>query len=147
MNRDDSSRDDRGLRGRVQGGPLIAGLILIGLGTCFLLYELGMIDFAFPWRWWPLILVAIGAGKAVTANDGDEVRGGVWMILVGTWLLTNFQNWFGLSWQTSWPLMIVAAGLMIAWNAWSGDGGSCGRRCRTRRRGAAAAGGAGEEAR
>lgn len=138
--------DSNRSRERPHGGTLVAGLILIGVGTAFLLYNLGLIDFEIPWRWWPLILVAIGAGKLITAGDPDEVRGGAWMVLVGGWLLLNFQGWFGLSWHDSWPLMIVAAGLMIAWSAWSGDGGSC-RRHRGEAGGAAGAGEAGGETR
>lgn len=133
-------------RERPHGGALMAGLILIGVGTCFLLYNFGLIDFEFPWRWWPLILVAIGAGKLVTAGDSDEVRGGAWLVLIGGWLLLNVQGWFGLSWHNSWPLMIVAAGLMIAWKAWSG-GGSYRRRHRGEAGRGAGAGEAGGEAR
>lgn len=134
-------------RERAHGGRLVAGLILIGLGVCFLLFNLGLIDFEIPWRWWPLILVAIGAGKLVTAADSDEVRGGAWLLLVGTWLLINVQGWFGLSWHNSWPLMIMAAGLMIAWGGWCGDGRSCRRGNRNPAAGTAGAGETGEEAR
>ena len=38
----------------------IGALILIGLGVLFLLDELGALHFDWIWRFWPLILIAIG---------------------------------------------------------------------------------------
>ncbi len=124
MNESDTQRE------RARGGSLVAGLILIGLGLGFLLMNLGWIDFGIPWGWWPLALVAIGGGRLVTAGDADERRGGAWLVLIGGWLLVNVQGWFGLSWHNSWPLVLVAAGLMIVWKGWPGHrsgGGSCRR--------------------
>lgn len=104
-------------RERAHGGKLVAGVILIALGVFFLLFNLGMVEMDLPWEWWPLILVAIGAGRLVTADNHDERRSGLWMILIGVWLLINFQHLFGLSWHNSWPLLIIAAGGMIVWQA------------------------------
>lgn len=124
----DSTNDSDTRRERARGGSLVAGLILIGLGLCFLFLNFGWIDFDFPWSWWPLVLVAIGGGRLVSAGDDDERRGGAWLVLIGVWLLINVQGWFGLSWHNSWPLVLVAAGLMIAWKGWSPDHGSRRRR-------------------
>lgn len=104
-------------RERAHGGKLVAGVILIALGVFFLLFNLGMVEMDLPWEWWPLILVAIGAGRLVTADSQDDRRGGLWMILIGAWLLINFQRVFGLSWHNSWPLLIIASGGMIIWQA------------------------------
>jgi hypothetical protein len=38
----------------------IGALILIGLGVLFLLDEMGALNFDWIWRFWPLILIAIG---------------------------------------------------------------------------------------
>lgn len=116
------------------GGKLVAGVILIALGGFFLLFNLGMVEWDLPWEWWPLILVAIGAGRLVTARGHDDRRGGLWMILIGAWLLINFLNLFGLGWHNSWPLMIIAAGGMIVWQSLS-------RPAPPRRSGAGEAGG------
>lgn len=124
MNESDTRRE------RTRGGSLVAGVILIAVGLCFLLMNLGWIDFGIPWGWWPLVLVAIGCGRLLTAGDDDERRGAAWLVLIGGWLLVNVQGWFGLSWHNSWPLILVAAGLMIVWNGWPGHGsgrGSCRR--------------------
>ena len=38
----------------------VGAFILIGLGVIFLLDELGAFHFDWIWRFWPLILIAIG---------------------------------------------------------------------------------------
>jgi TM2 domain-containing membrane protein YozV len=38
----------------------VGAVILIGLGVLFLLDEVGMLHFDWIWRFWPLILIAIG---------------------------------------------------------------------------------------
>jgi cytochrome bd-type quinol oxidase subunit 2 len=104
-------------RERAHGGRLAAGVILITLGVFFLLFDRGVVEMDFPWQWWPLVLVAIGAGRLVTATHHDERRAGLWMILLGGWLLVNFLRLFGLGWHNSWPLLIIIAGGMTVWKA------------------------------
>ena len=38
----------------------VGAIILIGLGVLFLLDEIGMMHFDWIWRFWPIILIAIG---------------------------------------------------------------------------------------
>ena len=102
---------------RTHGGRLVAGVILIALGVFFLLFNLDLVDMDPPWEWWPLLLIAIGAGKLVTAADHEERRGGMWMILLGGWLLINFLGLFGLRWHNSWPLLVMAGGGMMVWKS------------------------------
>ncbi len=50
------------------------------------------------------------------------MRGGIWMIFIGIWgLLTEFQV-FGLDYHTSWPLLIIGAGLKMVWRSLEGPG-------------------------
>lgn len=104
-------------RERAYGGRLVAGAILIALGVFFLLFNFGVVEYDLPWQWSPLILVAIGAGRLATAGGHDDRRGGLWLILVGGWLLVNFHGLFGLHWRNSWPLLVVIAGGMMVWKA------------------------------
>jgi lia operon protein LiaF len=48
----------------VRPKPLVAALILIGLGTLFLLSNLGLLPALGPLfaKWWPVILIAVGLG-------------------------------------------------------------------------------------
>ena len=118
----------------VASGRLIFGLVLVGLGLFFLLDRLGMVRFDLPWQWWPLILVALGVGKLLRGGRRDA-QGGVWLIFVGAWLICNFQGYFGLAWDNSWPLFLVAGGAMLVWGALTGaDRRACRRAERRERR-------------
>jgi hypothetical protein len=111
---------------------LIAGLVVIGLGLWLLFLQLDVVRIDPPWEWWPLILVALGLGKLLGAGSHRELTGGVWLMVLGGWLIVNFQGWFGLYWDNSWPLLMVAAGALIVWRAVADPGGTGG--CRGRRR-------------
>jgi hypothetical protein len=112
--------DNRPDRRAVTGGKLVFGLVLLGLGLFFLLDRFAVIDIDVPWGWWPLVLVALGVGKLLDGRDGRDRQGGVWLIVIGVWLILNFEGYFGLDWDNSWPLLLVAAGAMIVWRALRG---------------------------
>jgi hypothetical protein len=39
---------------------------------------------------------------------------GYWLVVTGFWGLVNIYHLFGLSWATSWPIFIIAAGVRVA---------------------------------
>lgn len=109
-------------------GPIVAGLILFGLGAAMLLDTAGIMHVRAGRLVTPFVLIAIGSAMVVNRGGGigcrvreDDVRlrrrggsfGGVWLIGVGCWLLISRTHVFGLDYSTSWPLLIVLAGLMI----------------------------------
>jgi len=89
---------------------LLFGTWLAALGIVFTLDNVGLVD-ARDWlRWWPLLLVALGAGLLLTASSTAEVTGGiVWMVVGGAFLLDRLDvlpvNVFDL-----WPLALVVFG-------------------------------------
>lgn len=38
---------------------------------------------------------------------------GVWLIAIGAWMLVSQAQMFGLSFHTSWSLLVVMAGMLI----------------------------------
>lgn len=109
-------------------GPIVAGLLLFGLGAAMLLDTAGIMHVRAGRLVAPFVLIAIGSAMVLTKGGigcrvrEDDVRlrrrggsfGGVWLIGVGCWLLISRTHVFGLDYSTSWPLLIVLAGLMIA---------------------------------
>jgi hypothetical protein len=71
--------------------------------------------------WWPLIVVAIGVGKL--AGGGRRRRSGLWLIFVGLWLLANTHRFFGLTWNSSWPILVIGFGVMLTLGALYGESG------------------------
>lgn len=106
-------------RARTSGG-LVAGLILIGLGLLFLGEELRWLEAEAAWRFWPLVLVALGIAKLARASGADQRKGGLVLVMIGGWLLVNTFELFDLDWGTSWPLLLIGFGLIWTWEALAG---------------------------
>jgi hypothetical protein len=114
-------------------GVVAAGGILLALGVAMLLDTTGAMDIRVGRLIAPLVLIGLGAamlldkggvvyGRRERAADGEtrmRVRtrrspgGGFWLIGVGVWMLVSQMHLFGLNYNTSWPLFIVLAGVMM----------------------------------
>ncbi len=90
---------------------MIWGVVLMLYGGLFLMDRSGMLP---PWaqefRWWPLIVITIGLSKFIFPRSADDVGSAVTTTMLGMWFLVVANEWFGLEWQNSWPLALVAAG-------------------------------------
>lgn len=104
-----------------RGGQVFIGLAIMVLGLGFLLDRLELWHLRLSPRLWPLLPLAFGlarllAGPGVTKR-GRTIRSGVWLSGVGLWGLVSEFHVFGLDYDTSWPLLIVAAGLNMVWRS------------------------------
>ena len=94
-------------RKQVDGSTLFTGLLLIGIGTIFLLDRLGFADFGYIiGHFWPLIIVGFGVSKILRGR----LWPGLWMITLGVWLQAVRLRLFGLNYESSWPLLLIALG-------------------------------------
>jgi hypothetical protein len=93
----------------------ILGIAILLMGVFFLLDNTSVLDIGPFWKYWPIILIIAGAGKMIEADDKKGVIDGAWLAFIGTWLFISFNHIFGLSFRTSWPLLIVAWGVSILW--------------------------------
>lgn len=99
--------DDRG-RDR-----LWFGFVLVAVGTLMLLDRFGVIDVARGYAWWGFIPAAFGITRIATWSSARSVAGGVSMVMFGAWFLISANEWYGLDWGTSWPMVFVAIGASI----------------------------------
>jgi len=105
---------------------LLFGSWLAIIGIVFTLDNVGLVD-ARDWlRWWPLLLVVLGAGFLITASRGAEVAAGIiWMAVGGAFLLDRLDllpvNVFDL-----WPLALVGFGIVMVARALRPRGGITG---------------------
>ncbi|MCU1350394.1 MAG: transrane protein [Acidobacteria bacterium] len=96
---------------RVDTDALFWGLILIGAGTLFLLDRLRIGDIHNGiHHYWPMFLVAMGASRIVNRR---RFWSGVWLLIVGAWLQATVLHVNGLSWHSSWPLLLIGLGAMM----------------------------------
>lgn len=95
-------------RQRIDGGALVGGLLLIGLGSLFLLDRLHVADFGdLVGTYWPLIIVVIGVPKLFHPRT---VWSGLWLMAIGVWLQAVRLHWYDLTYGNSWPLLLIALG-------------------------------------
>ena len=97
---------------------LVLGILLVGLGAAFLLDNFDVIYIGAPaYRFWPLILVAIGVSKMLMAETYRDRRKGFAWIFIGLWFLVTVLHMFGLTFHTSWPLLLIGWGINAIWRA------------------------------
>jgi predicted membrane protein len=108
----------RNLRPRRHSG-MIPGIILVVVGTLFLLDHLGLIQAERYWIYWPLALVAVGLARVF--RPGERVTG-IGLILVGAVLQLHELKLTHLSWNAIWPLLLIFAGLQIIWSRFGRPG-------------------------
>ena len=103
---------------------IIAGVVIAVTGMLMLVDHLLNRDYSLTGSWWPLVLIVMGAARLATPKPvraGKQARGysrsGMWLIIVGLWGLASEAHLFGLTYNTSWPLLIIASGAMIVWRA------------------------------
>jgi hypothetical protein len=127
----------QGCQKPIPQGRIVLGLVVIVLGLMLLLDRTGAIALHTSWRLWPFALLAMGLARLTDSNGSIHAcRGsyasGAWLLLVGAWGLVSEFRLFGFDYRTSWPLLMIAVGLMIVWrslptgrnDAQAGDRGS-----------------------
>jgi hypothetical protein len=96
----------------LDSGGLVAGILLIAVGTMFLLDRIGYIDFHMTLTdYWPMALVLFGASRFL--NGPRRRMSGVWMIIIGLWLQAINLHWWDMTFASSWPLLVIAIGAMM----------------------------------
>jgi predicted membrane protein len=107
----------RNMRERMQRSSrppgMAVGLILIAVGTLFLLGHMGLVDTGRLWKFWPLIIVVVGLVKFF--KERSQVGGAI-TIVIGVLLQLNQLGYLQLSWGSVWPLILIAAGIAMIWS-------------------------------
>jgi hypothetical protein len=95
-------------RGRIDSDGIFWGVLLIAGGTALLLQQLGVADLSWIMRtFWPLFIVLIGLSKLMHRRS---IWSGLWMIALGAWLQAVTLHLYGLTYNSSWPLLLVILG-------------------------------------
>jgi hypothetical protein len=116
-------------------GRVFAGLIIIAAGVMLLADRIGISGIHLSGRYWPLLLMAFGFVRLFdppTRRNGRRRSRwtGVWFIYLGLWGLVSEFHVLGLDYNSSWPLLIVGAGIGMVWRALEDTGN---RQCRQTR--------------
>lgn len=129
-------QDRNARRPRVYGGlfymdrnrnssRLFLGLVFIAFALFALLDNLGVVQVEQAWRFWPLLLIAVGVARLLRPRGCPGkwwgflfAAGGVWMLMqnLGLWTL-HLRLVF-------WPAILLLLGLRLVWGAFLPGGAS-----------------------
>jgi hypothetical protein len=103
-------------------GRVFAGLLIIAAGVVLLADRIGISGIHLSGKYWPLLLMAFGFMRLfdppLRRNGRRRSRWtGAWFIYLGLWGFASEFHVLGLDYNTSWPLLIVGAGIGIIWRA------------------------------
>jgi hypothetical protein len=96
-----------------RNGNVVIGLMLVAVGIWVALARAGELPFTGQVTIWPLILGGIGLARFLQTPPG-EPRQGLLFLAASAWLFLGQGGWISLS--DSWPLLVIAFGLIIAFN-------------------------------
>jgi hypothetical protein len=101
---------------------VIAGLLVMLVGTALLADRLDWAGFHLNVPIWPWVVLLLGLGRlgrprVDTSGRLFVNRTGLWFIFLGVWGLVNEYRLFGLHYRQTWPLLLIGAGALIVWHA------------------------------
>ena len=92
----------------INGGALFTGIVLIIMGVVFMLEQFDVVGFGeIMSLYWPMIIVFLGASKLF---NRATVWSGLWLISIGAWMQSARLNLFGMTFSSSWPLLMILFG-------------------------------------
>jgi LiaF transmembrane domain len=94
-------------------GTAVFGGTIALVGVLLLLDRSGALTWPGHWGVWPLLLVGYGLSRMVQSRY--EAPRGLFPLALGVWFFGGQARWFSL--RETWPLLLVALGLGVAWSA------------------------------
>src|SRR5215471_5150878 len=94
-------------------GNIVIGIMLVLVGLAIALARAGIVNWGDQWTLWPLILGGIGLARFVQSPPGAP-RQGLLFLAAAAWILIANAGW--VSFENSWPVLIIVFGLIIAFN-------------------------------
>ncbi|MFL6675064.1 MAG: LiaI-LiaF-like domain-containing protein [Massilia sp.] len=102
---------------------VVLGVLVIAMGLLFLLDNLGIIDFRHALAFWPLAFIVAGIIKLFDTSSQSGYVVGVVLIGVGVTLILKRLGYLYISWNTMWPLLLIALGGVLLFRAATGGRG------------------------
>ena len=96
---------------------LMLGVVVVAIGVLFTLDNLGVLDARDILRFWPVALLVFGIAQVMHARTTARGFAGVLWILAGGFLLGRQLGLFDVRLGDLWPLLLVALGGFIVWQA------------------------------
>ncbi len=98
-------------------GHIAVGVFLLIVGVALLLDNFDILNARPVWHYWPVILIVLGLGRLLDAQQIWEYRKAIWFLFLGTWFLVSELHLFGLDYHNSWPILLIGIGLGMVWKS------------------------------
>lgn len=96
---------------------LFLGLVVVTLGFIALFDNLGFIEVDHAWRYWPLLLVALGLARMLRPAGAPGRFAGFLFFFLGVWILLRNIDVIPYSLFHFWPVIVVLIGARLVWGA------------------------------
>ncbi len=98
-------------------GHIAVGIFLLIVGVALLLDNFDVLHAQPVWHFWPVIFIVLGLGRLLDAQQNWEYRKATWFLFLGIWFLVSELHLFGLSYQNSWPILLIGVGIGMVWKS------------------------------
>ena len=109
--------DERMGRRQCTAGALntrvLPGLILMIIGAAILLDHMGILSLDRLWRFWPMILIVVGAMRVMEPCSRVS---GVLLMIVGTLFQLGTLGYLRITAADFWPIALIAIGVALIWS-------------------------------
>jgi len=92
---------------------MIPAIVLIAVGAIFLLNNLHIVYAHDLFRYWPVILIALGMVKLVDSSENSGRAAGGVLIGLGAFFLAQNLGFIDIALWDLWPLLLIAVGLLL----------------------------------
>jgi predicted membrane protein len=104
-------RRNRGSHGA--SGGVVAGAIIVAVGLVLLLDNMGIMHADHLWKFWPVILIAVGVGRIIECQRPAALIWGAMLCFFGGGLLLDNLNIISFSFNIIWPGLVIAFGISM----------------------------------
>jgi predicted membrane protein len=99
------------------GRHMFSGMIFVIIGVVFLLGNMGLVDVDRIVRFWPVILIALGAFRLVEAGDEYGESSGIFWIVIGGFFLLGTMGILRVAFRELWPVLLIGFGALMLWRS------------------------------
>lgn len=95
---------------------LVLGTVILAAGIILFLDRLDILEAREVFRFWPMALIALGIARLVQPGGAGRVWGFL-LVFFGALLQFDRLGYERIGMHELWPLVLVAVGLLLLWNA------------------------------
>ena len=92
---------------------VLPGLVVAAAGIILLLNSFDIVNLGGLTRFWPVLLIALGAQMLIRPKGKDNSVGGIILLSLGAYFLARNFGMIDFGIQQLWPIAVIAAGVAM----------------------------------